>query len=304
MCRVLSYLGTPILMEELLYFPDNSFIKQSYHPIHMSHLLNLAGFGMIAWDPNSNNPTIPYVYKTPRLPFYDENLRNLARKIKSHCLLTHIRGVSYNEDQVVSSQNVHPFIFKGFNISLAHNGSLADFGKMKLDLLNHISPNLIPNIHGTTDSELIYALFLSQLSSPIDSKDINNIIDAILKTFNLLKEIRHKHGIAFTSPINLFITNGEAIVATRFAMDFGHYSDSQTLAHLAYHSLWYTAGESYGFYDNEYKMKLGDKKSCIIIASEPLTKDTSSWVEVPESTLIATWLENNEVKIISKAIPS
>ena len=44
MCRILSYLGKPILIEELLYKPDNSFIKQSYHPKYMSHLLNLGWF--------------------------------------------------------------------------------------------------------------------------------------------------------------------------------------------------------------------------------------------------------------------
>jgi len=50
MCRILSYLGKPIIIEELLYKPDNSFIKQSYHPKYMSNLLNLAGFGLAAWD--------------------------------------------------------------------------------------------------------------------------------------------------------------------------------------------------------------------------------------------------------------
>ncbi len=69
MCRILSYLGKPIVVEELLYKPDNSFIKQSYHPKYMSHLLNLAGFGMAAWDGMSHNPTEPYLYKTPQLPF-------------------------------------------------------------------------------------------------------------------------------------------------------------------------------------------------------------------------------------------
>ncbi|WP_244263749.1 hypothetical protein [Legionella pneumophila] len=45
MCRILSYLGQPTVVEELLYKPDNSFIKQSYHPKYLPYLLNLAGFG-------------------------------------------------------------------------------------------------------------------------------------------------------------------------------------------------------------------------------------------------------------------
>src|SRR5438105_707589 len=124
MCRILSYLGKPILIEELLYKPDNSFIKQSYHPKYMSHLLNLAGFGMVAWDVKSHNPIFPYLYKTYQLPFYDENLRNLSAKIKPFCLLAHIRGVAYNEKKIVSNQNVHPFIFEKSNLAFAHNGAL------------------------------------------------------------------------------------------------------------------------------------------------------------------------------------
>src|SRR5580704_11247074 len=102
MCRILSYLGKPILVEELLYKPDNSFIKQSYHPKYMSHLLNLAGFGIAAWEESSHESKLPYLYKTPQLPFYDENLRNLSSKILPHCLLAHLRGVAYSEKQVVS----------------------------------------------------------------------------------------------------------------------------------------------------------------------------------------------------------
>jgi len=30
MCRVLAYLGSPILLENLLYRPDSSLLKQAY----------------------------------------------------------------------------------------------------------------------------------------------------------------------------------------------------------------------------------------------------------------------------------
>lgn len=307
MCRVLSYLGNPILMEELLYKTDNSFIKQSYHPKYMSHLLNLAGFGMFAWDDVSYNSALPYIYKTTQLPFYDENLRNLSRKIKPACLLTHIRGVSYTEKQVVSGQNVHPFMFNDARIALAHNGSLFEFAKMKFDLLDYIHPDFKKCIHGTTDSEWIYALFLSQLPLNAKTYETNNIIHAITETFKIIKAVRHKHNIRINSPVNLFITDGDFIAATRFVFDYGWQSiDAPDLAHFAYHSLWYTYGEGYGFYDNEYKMKGGEKKSSIIIASEPLTEDTTSWIEVPEYTLVIARREKNngedEIKIISQDI--
>lgn len=303
MCRILSYLGKSILVEELLYKPDNSFIKQSYHPKYMSYLLNLAGFGLVAWDETSYHPQLPYIYRTTQLPFYDENLRNLSAKITPNCLIAHLRGVSYTEKQVVSQQNVHPFIFPNIGIALAHNGALVNFENMKFDLLEYIQADLRKYIRGTTDSEWIYAMFLSNLPNMIGPFTAEDISKSIHETLKQLQHIRNKHQINMTSPVNLFISNGEFIAATRFVFDYGWQPlDSPTSAHFAYHSLWYTYGDSYGYYDDEYKMKGSKTKSSIIIASEPLTEDTTTWIEVPEYSLIIATLEKEEIKIVSHDI--
>ncbi len=302
MCRILTYLGKPLVVEELLYKPDNSFIKQSYHPKYMSHLLNLAGFGMAAWDKTSHNPECPYLYKTPQLPFYDGNLRNLAAKISPDCLLAHLRGVAYHETQIVSNQNVHPFMVSGSNIVLAHNGSLAQFEIMRYDLLEYIKPEYRPFIHGTTDSEWIYAVFLSQLPGLFNSYKTEEITAAVLETLKILQNVRQKRNIKINSPVNLFITNGELIAATRFVLDYGWQTMDAMPSHTGYHSLWYTYGDSYGFYDNTYKMKEHSGKTSIIIASEPLTEDTTTWLEVPEYTLVVARRYDDEVKITSQDI--
>lgn len=301
MCRVLTYLGNPLAVEELLYQSDNSFIKQSYQPKHMS-LLNLAGFGMAAWQHNSLHPTEPFLYKTAYVPFYDENLRNLSEKITANCLLAHIRGVAYSDKQVVSMQNVHPFIFPGTNIALAHNGLLMQFDEMKYDLLEYIKFPFQKMIRGTTDSEWIYAVFLSQLPDlAMDDTDV--IINALLATIRILQTVRKKRNIAVASPLNLFITNGNFIAATRFVFDFGWISAQSPLsAHFTYHSLWYTYGEMYGFYDGQYKMKNSRMQSSIIIASEPLTEDTTTWIEIPEYSLLVVRREENIIRIFSQDI--
>jgi glutamine amidotransferase len=303
MCRILSYLGIPIWLEELLYLPDNSFIKQSYHPKYMSHLLNLAGFGLVAWEANSYDPSLPFIYKTPGLPFYDDNLHNLVKKITPYCILSHLRGVSYSDTQIVSDQNVHPFMFEGTHLALAHNGALVDFNTIKYDMLEQIKPEYRKFIHGTTDSEHIYALFLSQLPNLAAGRDIHEVAKAIIETLKIIKTIRKEHNISINSPVNIFISNGSFIAATRFVYDYGWQpDDAKDLAHFAYHSLWYTFGEGYGLYDNEYKMKNGSKKSSIIIASEPLTEDTTSWIEVPEYSLIIAEHKEGEINIISQDI--
>ncbi len=303
MCRILAYLGKPISVEELLYKPDNSFIKQSYHPKYMSHLLNLAGFGMVAWDSVSNDPSFPYIYKTPHLPFYDENLKNLATKISPYCLLAHLRGVSYNEKQIISIQNVHPFIFDKSNIALAHNGLLTHFDQMKFHLLEYVHPDYLKQIRGSTDSEWIYAILMSQLSGLSGSDTVEDISKAITETLKILQRVRNKCGIVINSPVNLFVSNGKFIAVTRFVFDYGWQPlDATVSTHFTYHSLWYTYGDNYGFYDNEYKMKESKTRSSIIISSEPLTKDVATWISVPEYTLVVASLENNEIKLISQDI--
>jgi glutamine amidotransferase len=272
----------------------------------MPHLLNLAGFGLVAWDRNSCNPAIPFIYKTPQLPFYDQNLRNLTQKILPQCMLAHIRGVTYNEKQVISRENVHPFLFLGINnIVLAHNGILAKFVDMRYDLLKYIPNEVNRHIQGTTDSEWIYALFISQLmrtGNDVYTPEI--LIETITGTLRILKEARNHRHIHFHSPINLFITNGEFILATRLVFDFGHkenLSVANNDPHGIYHSLWYTCGDSYEFQDDKYQMSNSHKKSSVIIASEPLTTNTTSWTEVPESSLIfAQQNAAEEIQILIK----
>ena len=52
-CRILAYLGEPLPVQSLLFDTDNSLVRQSYSPRMMNTFLNLAGFGMKAWDPAS-----------------------------------------------------------------------------------------------------------------------------------------------------------------------------------------------------------------------------------------------------------
>ncbi|GAB4393684.1 MAG: class II glutamine amidotransferase [Gammaproteobacteria bacterium] len=301
MCRVLSYLGKSISVSSLIHEPDNSLIKQSYNPRFMSHIQNLAGFGLLGWDYRSVMPERPYVYKTRELPFFDKNLQLLADKIHANCLLAHVRGVNYSIDEVVSYQNIHPFFFENTRLFMAHNGNMEGFDFMKYDLLKYIKPEIASQIAGTTDSEWIYALLISQLMHNTTQLtcELNEVIPALTNTLEILQKVRLKRGLNVASPVNLFLTNGYFLLATRFVFDYGNYPPHHhSLAHLAYHSLWYTFGENYGCYDGEYKM-VGDsqRKLSVIFASEPLTEDTTSWIEVPEYSMIAALPENDEIKI-------
>ena len=67
---------------------------------------------------------------------------------------------------MIAEANLHPFRFGGASVALAHNGHLREFARMRYDLISHVRPELAQKIEGTTDSEWIYALVLSQLADP------------------------------------------------------------------------------------------------------------------------------------------
>jgi predicted glutamine amidotransferase len=290
MCRALAYLGQPVLLDNLLYQPDSALVKQSFMP-KMLHLLNLAGFGMKAWDRGSADPHKPYSYASTALPVFDRNLKALAEKIRPTCVLGHVRGVAYNTEVEISLQNVHPFQFPGVRLALAHNGDLARFSEMKPHLLETIKPEIANLIRGTTDSEWIYALIVSQLADPHGASTADDLVRAVDQAFAIIRGVRARLGIATSSSVNLFLTTGEQIAAVRYCFDFGCYKTDDPAkvheANLTFLSLWYTSGSEYGYHDGEWKMTGGaDTADSIMIASEPLTRDTTTWLEVPEYSMI------------------
>ena len=286
MCRALLYLGQPVLLDNLLYQPDSALIRQSYMP-KMLQLLNLAGFGMRAWDPASANPEQAYSYYSQSLPVFDRNLQNLAQKIRPSCLLGHVRGEAYSTRVEISLQNVHPFHFANTPLVMAHNGDLAEFARMKPLLLAHIKPEFLSQIHGTTDSEWIYGLLMSQFKETKGKLSEHQIFSAISDTLGIIRDIRSKLDISLSSSVNLFVANGSQLAAVRYCFDFGRYRTEDPAkvheANMNFLSLWYTLGRDYALHDGEWKMTGGaENADSIIVASEPLTRDTAAWVELPE----------------------
>ena len=289
MCRALLYLGEPVLLDNLLFRPDSALVRQSYMP-KMLHLLNLAGFGMRAWDPGSRDPDLPFSYASDALPVFDRNLKGLAEKIAASCVLAHVRGVAYDTRVEISVQNVHPFQFAGVPLALAHNGDLARFPEMRPALLRHVKPEFARQVRGSTDSEWIYALLVSMLENPHERPSGDELHAALEQSLRILRQSRKELGIATASPLNLFLTDGLQLAAVRYCFDFGCYPEDPAefvAGHLNYYSLWYTAGRDYGLHDGEWKMIGGSENATsVLVASEPLTRDTNAWVEVPEYSML------------------
>lgn len=305
MCRVLAYLGRPILVDDLLYAPDNSLVAQVYDPEFYS-ILNLGGFGMAAWGAEFAEPDVPLHYRTPSLPPFDRNLRSLARKVTVGAALAHIRAVYYDERQTLSAYNVHPFRFDGASAVLAMNGTLTRFEEMRYDLLGHIRPPIARCIEGTTDSEWVYALLLSHLSDPTAPSSPDELEAATEAALRIVREVRGRHGIDMEAEMNVVVADGTTIVATRFNYDYGWYREEGSYyskrRRYDFTSLWCTRGGEFAHQDGEWIMRDDERVRSVIVASEPVTKDSSSWLEVPEYAMLTASLRDGVVEITAREL--
>jgi glutamine amidotransferase len=305
MCRVLAYLGRPILVDDLLYAPDNSLVAQVYEAQRFAYL-NLGGCGLAAWDSRFADPAVPLHYRTQFLPTFDRNLHSLARRLTVSGLVAHVRGVPYDDRQSVTVSNVHPFYFDGASVTLAMNGTLVRFDEMRYALLPHIRPDVARRIEGTTDSEWVYALVLSQLPDPAATATPEELEQATERALRVLRELRASHGLDTASDLNLVLADGRTIVATRFTYDYGWYPDEDDYyskrRRYDFTSLWFTAGSEYAHVDGEWLMRGSDALESIIVASEPITKDPSTWVEVPEYSMLTVSLREGSMRMRAREL--
>lgn len=280
MCRMLGYIGAPVLLEHLVVRPDNALLNQTTDA-QLLAMLNLAGFGLAAWNDDLHDAHLPLTFHSTNVAVFDANLRALAARLKVRSLVAHLRGVPLDGSATINQQSLHPFQLLGSPLVLAHNGDLAEFGRMRTALWPHIKPDIAKAMTALTDSGFLHALVLSNVDDPAGPFTAESIFRAITAAFTTIRRVRADHGITRSSSVNLVVSDGRALVATRFTFDFGRFEKPPFQGGIEFLSQWFTIGERYGFADGEWKMT-GGHGAGTLVASEPLTRDVSTWVEVPE----------------------
>lgn len=207
MCRLLAYLGTPVSLDRLLYKPEHSLIVQSYQPREMTAgLLNADGFG-IGWY-HAQQQTEPYTYKNLLPIWNDVNLPSLSRYVESGCVLANVRSATAG--LAVDFSNCQPFQHR--RILGIHNGFIADFRQtLYRPLRDRLSDTAYQAIGGSTDSEHIFALLLTELERNPDQP----IAAALFRTLTTLTELATPQQVNFSA--NVIISDGQQLVVSRFA---------------------------------------------------------------------------------------
>ncbi|NES67276.1 MAG: ergothioneine biosynthesis protein EgtC [Okeania sp. SIO2D1] len=261
MCRLLGYLGEPILLESIVSQPEHSLIAQGYQPREMKEaLLNADGFG-VGWY-HHQKQTLPFTYKNIQPIWNDINLNSLGRYIESGCIISYVRSAT--PGQGIDVSNCQPFSYK--NILFTHNGYI---DKFRFTLYQEIRDYLkeIPYllIKGNTDSEHIFALLINEMLSNIGIGC--NFKHALQEILGILTEIAQTKEIKFLA--NTIITDGHKLVASRFAQGA-------------------TPPSLYWLKDDPHF------PNAVIIASEPLF--LGRWQKFPEQSIV-TVSESLDIEI-------
>ncbi|HXG20104.1 MAG TPA: ergothioneine biosynthesis protein EgtC [Methylomirabilota bacterium] len=209
MCRFVAYLGQPTTLEQVISKPTHSLIVQSYQPLEMTAgTVNADGFG-VGWYNRMVDPT-PCVYTNVCPIWSDRNLPSLSRHITSECIFANVRSATPGIS--VDQSNCQPFAYKQF--MCMHNGYIENF---RFTLMRRIRDALQDEyytaIHGSTDSEHLFALFLNFLHGQMIS--LEAMVAALSDTISQIDAWAEDVGVRVA--LNLALTDGEIIVASRFA---------------------------------------------------------------------------------------
>jgi predicted glutamine amidotransferase len=268
MCRLLAYTGRDTLLDDLIYKPKNSLVNQSFDAKELDEPLNGDGFGVGWYAPELGSDPGVFVSTSPA--WSNRNLRYLAKKISSPCIFAHVRAASVGE---TSEANCHPFSFG--NYMFMHNGGIAEFGKIKRKLRRNLPDTLYDWVRGQTDSEHFFATLLHRLKvheQESTALPTATLVSAFRDTIREFEEMGVANKIEEESYLNMVVTDGKSIVASR-------YVTNPTMEPL---SLYYSEGSRYICEDGVCRMEpAGPGEKSVLIVSEKLTTIRKDWHPVP-----------------------
>jgi predicted glutamine amidotransferase len=255
----MAWHGQPVLIEELLFKTQHGIVDQSLHARMGAEPTNGDGFGL-GWYGAGEGPA---VYRSVSPAWGDPNLRELAAHVESPLFLAHVRAAIGSP---VQETNCHPFRRDGW--LFVHNGFIADFDRLRRDLMLALEPDLFCEVHGSTDTEVVFNLALT-----FGLED--DPIEALERTVGLIEKEAARQGIAGAVQGTFGVSNGTTLWAVRYSTDGPARSlfasaDAEAIRRL--HP------------DNERFQRLtADDR---LIVSEPFSDLPGVWQEIPQGTAV------------------
>lgn len=259
MCRWMAWLGQPVLVDELMFRSAHGIVDQSLHARMGAEPTNGDGVGL-GWYGHGDGPG---VYRSIAPAWADANLRDLAAHIESPLFMVHIRAAIGSP---VQETNCHPF--RHGRWLFVHNGYVGGLRDVRRDLMLAIDPELFPDVHGSTDTEIVFHLALTFGLE-------HDPIAALERTVGLIEATARAHGVPDAMQGTFGVSDGDTLWAVRYAT----VGPARTLFASA------EADSIRGLYpDNARFQRLTPDDRLIV--SEPFSDLPGVWQEIPEATAV------------------
>lgn len=203
MCRLAAYLGPSISLATFLTDPEHGLVSQAWRPREMREAtLNADGFG-VGWFTDDGQPAT-YINTSPI--WTDANLESLGRSLSGKHWLASVRSATRVTD--ISMANTQPF--HDGRLLFAHNGYIKDFGDtLRLPIRHRLDAGIENAIHGTTDSEYLFALLRQFLAQGSD------IVTALRQWIDALQEMAGRTRVLLSAILH----TRDAMYAVRHALN-------------------------------------------------------------------------------------
>jgi glutamine amidotransferase len=261
-CRMFGFKSViPSQVHNSLVHADNALGFQSEnHP---------DGWGVVHYIDGA-----PHVIRSPETAKDDKLFHRVSGVVASETVVAHVRKATQGANSVL---NCHPFQYGRW--TFAHNGDIPNFEDRKSRLLQTINPHIRRFILGDTDSEVVFHMFLSELSryGPLTRRlAIKNVMDSLRDTMKKVRELCDDPNAEKKSLLTAIATNGTTMVATRGGKELywstykQRCSDRDTCAYFAPEC---EAHSQSGFINH------------MLVSSEPLSGE-NLWIEFEEGETV------------------
>jgi predicted glutamine amidotransferase len=166
----------------------------------------------------------------------------------------------------VQQTNCHPY--RHGRWLFVHNGLINDFHTVRRELMLAVDPALFANIQGSTDSEVLFHLALTNGLE-------DDPLAALERTIGFVEAVAERHGIEHAIQASIGVSDGESLWAVRYSTE----GNSRTL---------FTSADAHALKqlhpENPRLQLLSDEDRLVV--SEPLIDLPGAWHELPESTAL------------------
>jgi predicted glutamine amidotransferase len=255
----MAWFGQPVIVDDVLFKTPHGIVDQSLHSRMGAETTNGDGFGL-GWYGTGDGPG---VYRSVEPAWGDANLRELAAHLESPLFFTHVRAAIGSP---VQQTNCHPF--RHGRWLFVHNGFIAEFPKLRRDLMFTIDPALFAEVQGSTDTEVVFHLALTFGLE-------RDPIPALEQTIGFIEATARSHGVDDAVQGTFGVSDGTTLWAVRYATNGSPRSlfasaDVESVRRL--HP------------ENQRFKRLGEDDR--VIVSEPFSDLPGVWREVPPATAV------------------